>query len=110
MAKVLVATIDPSQHANGKGIKQLRNAGIQVQTGVCEAEARLLNAPFIKFASTGKCWVILKWAQSIDGKVAYVANAASERWISNELSRKDVQRLRRRVQGDTGGHKYGNRR
>ena len=56
LGKVVVATIDPSQHANGKGIEQLRNAGIEVQTGVCETEAKLLNAPFIKFASTGKCW------------------------------------------------------
>jgi diaminohydroxyphosphoribosylaminopyrimidine deaminase/5-amino-6-(5-phosphoribosylamino)uracil reductase len=99
MAKVVAATIDPSPHANGRGIQELRNAGIQVQTGVCEAEARLLNAPFINFAATGKCWVILKWAQSIDGKVAYVANAGHQRWISNELSRKDAHKLRRRVQG-----------
>ena len=99
IAKVVAATIDPSPHANGRGIQELRNAGIQVQTGVCEAEARLLNAPFINFAATGKCWVILKWAQSIDGKVAYVANAGHQRWISNELSRKDAHKLRRRVQG-----------
>ena len=59
LAKVVVATTDPSEHANGKGIEQLRNAGIQVQTGVCETQARLLNAPFIKFATTRKSWVIL---------------------------------------------------
>ena len=57
--------------ANGAGLEQLRSAGIEVQTGACETEARLLNAPFMKFAATGKCWVILKWAQSIDGKVAW---------------------------------------
>jgi len=99
IVKVVAATIDPSPHANGKGIQKLRNAGIQVQTGVCEAEARLLNAPFIKFAATGKCWVILKWAQSIDGKVAYAGSATHQRWISDELSRKDAHKLRRRVQG-----------
>jgi diaminohydroxyphosphoribosylaminopyrimidine deaminase/5-amino-6-(5-phosphoribosylamino)uracil reductase len=104
LSKVVVAAIDPSEHANGKGIEQLRNASIQVQTGVCETEAKLLNAPFIKFAVTGRCWVILKWAQSIDGKVAYAKEIVDSRprsnqpWISNELSRKDVQRLRRRVQ------------
>ncbi len=99
IAKVVAATIDPSPHANGAGMKQLREAGIEARTGVCETEARLLNAPFIKFAATGKCWVILKWAQSIDGKVAYAAKTSQQRWISNELSRKDAHKLRRRVQG-----------
>jgi len=98
LAKVVVATIDPSAHANGKGIEQLRNAGIEVQTGVCETQAKLLNAPFMKFATTGKCWVILKWAQSIDGKVAWADQSKERRWISGEESRKDVHKLRRRVQ------------
>jgi len=105
LAKVVVATVDPSQHANGAGLRQLRNARIEVQTGVCEREARLLNAPFIKFATTGKCWVILKWAQTIDGKLAYAQTSHESRitsheygWISNEKSRKDVQKLRRRAQ------------
>jgi diaminohydroxyphosphoribosylaminopyrimidine deaminase/5-amino-6-(5-phosphoribosylamino)uracil reductase len=98
IAKVVPAMIDPSPHANGAGLQQLRKAGIEVQTGICETEAKLLNAPFMKFASTGKCWVILKWAQSIDGKVAYAANTGQRRWISNEPSRKDAHKLRRRVQ------------
>ncbi len=88
VAKVVIAMIDPSEHANGKGIRRLRKAGIEVQTGVCEAQARLLNAPFIKFTTTGKCWTILKWAQSIDGKMAWaesVTGAEQEpRWISGE--------------------------
>jgi diaminohydroxyphosphoribosylaminopyrimidine deaminase/5-amino-6-(5-phosphoribosylamino)uracil reductase len=98
VAKVVVAAIDPSEHANGKGIEQLRNAGIEVQIGVCEGQARLMNAPFFKFASTGKTWVILKWAQSIDGKVAYADTTRGLQWISGEQSRKDVHKLRRRVQ------------
>jgi diaminohydroxyphosphoribosylaminopyrimidine deaminase/5-amino-6-(5-phosphoribosylamino)uracil reductase len=81
----------------GKGIRKLRDAGIEVETGVCEEEAKLLNAGFMKFASTGKCWVVLKWAQSIDGKLGY-ADRAMGRWISNEKSRKDAHKLRRRVQ------------
>ncbi|KPL24532.1 MAG: hypothetical protein AMJ75_03585 [Phycisphaerae bacterium SM1_79] len=96
--KVVVAAIDPSKHASGKGIEQLRNAGIEVRTGVCEAQARLLNAPFFKFAATGRTWVILKWAQSIDGKVAYAEKSRDRQWISGEQSRKDVHKLRRRVQ------------
>jgi len=98
LAKVVIATIDPSVHANGKGIEELRNAGIEVQTGVCQTQTRVLNAPFIKFAITGKCWVILKWAQSIDGKMAWAEQSNNRRWISGEQSRKDVHKLRRRVQ------------
>jgi len=100
LTKVFVATIDPSEHANGTGLEQLRNARIQVQTGLCEIEARLLNAPFIKFAATGRCWVTLKWAQSIDGKLATTEPRPSESgWISGEQSRKDVHKLRRRAGG-----------
>jgi len=98
LAKVVVAMIDPSEHAGGKGIDQLRRAGIGVQTGLCEAEARRLNAPFVKYAATGKCWVTLKWAQSIDGKLAWTDTGEGRRWISNELSRKNVHKFRRRAQ------------
>jgi len=100
VAKIFVAMIDPSEHAKGKGIEQLRDAGIEVQTGICKIEARLLNAPFIKFAATGRCWVTLKWAQSIDGKVATAEPQPSgSGWISGEESRKDVHKLRRRAGG-----------
>ena len=98
LARVVVATIDPSAHANGTGIQHLRDAGIQVEVGLCESEARLLNAPFMKYAATGRCWTVLKWAQSIDGKLAYSDEQDQQRWISGELSRKEVQKLRRRVQ------------
>ena len=98
IAKVFVAMTDPSEHANGKGIEQLRKAGIEVYTGICEAQAKMLNAPFIKFTTTGKCWVTLKWAQSIDGKVAWADGIDDRRWISNEQSRRDAHKLRRRAQ------------
>ena len=97
LGKVVVATVDPSEHSNGAGIEQLRAAGIEVETGLCQTEARLLNAPFIKFAATRQPWVTLKWAQSLDGKLAWSPAAGPNRWISNEESRKDVQRLRRRA-------------
>jgi diaminohydroxyphosphoribosylaminopyrimidine deaminase/5-amino-6-(5-phosphoribosylamino)uracil reductase len=93
LKKVVVATIDPSKHANGKGIRQLRKAGIKVDVGLYEEGARILNAPFMKFARTGKPLVTLKWAQSIDGKLA----STKSRWISCEESRKDAHNLRRRV-------------
>ncbi len=97
LAKVVVAMIDPSEPAGGEGIEQLRNAGIEVQVGVCETEARLLNAPFIKFATTGKCWTVLKWAQSIDGKMSWADEDGGRKRLSSEPSRKDVHNLRRRV-------------
>jgi diaminohydroxyphosphoribosylaminopyrimidine deaminase/5-amino-6-(5-phosphoribosylamino)uracil reductase len=95
LKKVVVATIDPSKHANGKGIGQLREAGIKIEVGLCERQARLLNAPFFKFAKTGKCWVTVKWAQSIDGKLAYTDS--TNRWVSSEQSREDSHELRRQV-------------
>ncbi len=97
IARVVVAAQDPSAHANGQGLDQLRRAGVRVEVGLCEEEARLLNAPFFKHATTGKCWVVLKWAQTIDGKLAYVNPSSQRRWITNELSRADAHRLRRRV-------------
>lgn len=97
ISKVFVAITDPSEHANGAGLEKLRQAGIEVHTGLCETEAKLLNAPFMKFNSTGKCWVTLKWAQSIDGKLAFKQQSEENRWISSELSRKDVHNLRHRA-------------
>lgn len=98
LARIFVAMIDPSAHANGKGIAQLREAGIEVHTGICETEARLLNAPFVKYATTGRCWVTLKWAQTIDGKLAWAQRSDEQTWISNKLSRRDAHKLRRRHQ------------
>ena len=98
ISTVFVAMTDPSEHASGRGIEQLRRAGIEVHTGICEARARMLNAPFVKYTTTGRCWVTLKWAQSIDGKVAWADGIDDRRWISNEHSRRDAHKLRRRVQ------------
>lgn len=97
LGRVVVATADPSEHASGKGIERLRQAGIQVEVGLCAEEARRLNAPFFKYAETGRCWVVLKWAQSLDGKLAYAEQTEQQRWISSEISRKDAHKLRRRV-------------
>ena len=97
LRRVVVAATDPSAHARGKGLKQLQQAGIEVVTGVCEEEARLLNAPFFKFTETGRSWVVVKWAQSLDGKLAY-ADPGQGQWISGQESRRDAQALRRRTQ------------
>jgi len=97
LGRVVIATRDPSPDAGGKGIEQLQQAGIEVEVGLCEEEARRLNAPFFKHVTTGKCWVVLKWAQSLDGKLAYAEQGEEPRWISNEISRRDAHKLRRRV-------------
>ncbi len=96
-AKAIIAMIDPFEKVSGRSVELLRKAGIDVEVGLCGKEAELLNATFIKFAKTGKCWVILKWAQSIDGKLAY-ADKTKQQWISNEKSRRDIHKLRRRAQ------------
>lgn len=98
IGKVIAAMLDPSEHANGKGISELQQAQIKTQIGLCREQAKLLNAPFIKYATTGKSWVILKWAQSIDGKLAWAQQDNEHRWVSCEQSRKDVQKLRARAQ------------
>ncbi len=97
LARVVVATGDPSGHAGGRGLGHLRQAGIDVEVGLCEEEAKRLNAPFFKYATTGSPWVVLKWAQSLDGKLAYADQSAEKRWITNEASRHDAHKLRRRV-------------
>ncbi len=99
IARVVIATEDPSDHVGGKGIEKLRQAGIEVVVGICSDQGRALNPWFFKFAETKLPWVILKWAQSEDGYMAYKDSAKHGQWISNEASRKDVHALRRTVQG-----------
>jgi diaminohydroxyphosphoribosylaminopyrimidine deaminase/5-amino-6-(5-phosphoribosylamino)uracil reductase len=95
VGKVVVAVVDPSPEVNGRGIRQLRRAGIIVQTGVLADEARELLAPFRTRVALGRPYVIAKWAQSLDGRLA--AAGGDSRWISCEASRRRVHRLRARV-------------
>ncbi|MFH1614625.1 MAG: bifunctional diaminohydroxyphosphoribosylaminopyrimidine deaminase/5-amino-6-(5-phosphoribosylamino)uracil reductase RibD [Planctomycetota bacterium] len=95
IAEVYIAMIDPNAHASGKGVEQLRNAGIEVKVGLCGKQAKLLNAGFIKYVRTARPWVIVKWAQSIDARLA----CSQQRWISCQASRKDTHKFRRSVQG-----------
>ncbi len=99
IAKVVVAMEDPSAKVSGKGIKQLEEAGIKVTLGACNKAAQLLNPGFIKQAISAKPWVILKWAQTIDAKLSADRMGPDERWISNDVSRKDCHKLRRSCQG-----------
>ncbi len=95
---VVMACVDPFKAVSGRGRAQLEQAGIRVIAGVCEKEARILNAPFFHFAKTGQTWVILKWAQSIDAQLAYAPGQSDSPWISCDVSRQEVHELRRRTQ------------
>ena len=99
--KVIIASEDPTKLAGG-GIQQLKEAGIEVEAGFCRDEAEQLNAPFYKHARTGLPWVIVKWAQSTDGKLAW-SPPQKNGWISNKKSCADVHKLRKKVQGILAG-------
>lgn len=93
--RVVVAMQDPNPRVAGRGLEMLRQAGVDVQLGLLESEARELNAPFIKQHTTGLPWVIAKWAQTLDGATA--TRAGQSRWISSPASRRLVHQLRARV-------------
>lgn len=94
IARVVVASDDPSEHASGRGLGILRDDGIDVvlAQGELAERARLLNQPFRKHARTGRPWVLFKAAMSLDGKVA--THSGDSRWISGEDSRALVHRWR----------------
>jgi diaminohydroxyphosphoribosylaminopyrimidine deaminase/5-amino-6-(5-phosphoribosylamino)uracil reductase len=95
--RVVCAQRDPFEQVAGKGIEALKAAGNDVEVGTLEAEAKRLNAPYLKLVTTGRPWIIAKWAMTLDGKIA--TRSGDSRWISGEASRKIVHRLRGRVDG-----------
>lgn len=92
VGKVVIGMKDPYEKVNGKGIRKLRSAGIEVSIGILEEECRELNKFFVKFVKKKLPYVSLKIAQSIDGKIAL--NNYKSKWITGEESRKFVQQLR----------------
>jgi diaminohydroxyphosphoribosylaminopyrimidine deaminase / 5-amino-6-(5-phosphoribosylamino)uracil reductase len=94
IARVVIASDDPSEKASGRGPGILRDGGVDVSFAAGEeaTAARLLNQPFRKHARTGRPLVILKMAMSLDGRVATAAG--DSRWISGEQSRALVHRWR----------------
>ncbi|MCR4404636.1 MAG: bifunctional diaminohydroxyphosphoribosylaminopyrimidine deaminase/5-amino-6-(5-phosphoribosylamino)uracil reductase RibD [Candidatus Acetothermia bacterium] len=92
--RVIVAVRDPNPLVDGRGLARLRQAGIEVVEGVLAEEARKLNEPFFKFITTGRPFVILKLAMSLDGRSA--TRTGESRWISNERSRELVHWMRSR--------------
>lgn len=92
LGRVVAAMVDPDENVAGRGIEKLLAAGIEVETGLCDPQARELLAPYIKLRTRKRPWVICKWAQTADGLLAMPAGAG--RWISGEASRKMVHELR----------------
>ncbi len=92
ISRVVIAMKDPDSRVSGQGIASLKEAGIEVLIGVLEQEAIRLNRSYIFRVKTGRPWGILKWAMSLDGRIA-LPNGASK-WITSEESRKRVHSLR----------------
>ncbi|MBS1904273.1 MAG: bifunctional diaminohydroxyphosphoribosylaminopyrimidine deaminase/5-amino-6-(5-phosphoribosylamino)uracil reductase RibD [Bacteroidetes bacterium] len=92
IARCVIAMEDPYHEVQGRGIKKLRDAGIEVEVGVLEAEAREIGKFFIKYVTTGMPYVTMKIAMSLDGKVALKSGAS--KYITSEASRAVVHRMR----------------
>lgn len=90
--RVVVGIVDPNPLVAGKGVRILRNAGIEVTIGVLAHECARLTEGFITYIKTGHPFVTLKSAMSLDGKIA--TRTGEAQWITNEAARKDGHRLR----------------
>jgi diaminohydroxyphosphoribosylaminopyrimidine deaminase/5-amino-6-(5-phosphoribosylamino)uracil reductase len=93
--RVVAAMPDPFPQVAGRGADLLRSAGVAVQFGPGEPEARRQNAPYLKLLATGRPYVHAKWAMSLDGKIATATG--NSKWISGEASRRRVHELRGRM-------------
>lgn len=90
--RVVVGTVDPDRRVAGQGIAALRAAGVQVDVGVCRAEVEEQLAPYLHHRRTGRPYVVLKLAASLDGRTA--APDSSSRWITGPEARADAHLLR----------------
>jgi diaminohydroxyphosphoribosylaminopyrimidine deaminase/5-amino-6-(5-phosphoribosylamino)uracil reductase len=93
--RVVAAMSDPFPQVAGRGTALLRAAGVEFETGLGDAEARRLNAPYLKLHATGRPYVHAKWAMTLDGKIA--TRTGDSKWISNEAARQRVHALRGRM-------------
>lgn len=95
--RCIVASLDPNPLVSGRGIKMLQEAGIEVITGVMDKEAKELNRVFMKYISEKTSYLFLKCGITLDGKIA--TKTGNSKWITNELAREKVQKLRNKYMG-----------
>lgn len=92
--RVFVSLRDPNPLVAGRGIERLKESGVEVQEGLCKDEAKRLNEAFFHFIRTGRPFVTLKLAMSLDGRIA--ARSGDSKWITGPQARRRVHRLRYR--------------
>lgn len=92
LKRVVIGTLDPNPQVNGKSVEMLNEHGIETRVGVLEHECRELNEAHFKYMTTGRPLVTLKFAQTLDGRIA--TTRGDSRWISSEEFRKRAHRLR----------------
>ncbi len=94
--RVVIATLDPNPRVAGRGLKILQDAGVEVLVGVLEKEALFLNRRFFTFQTKNRPFIILKWAQSIDGFIDKKRTEPSEKpiLISNPITQKMTHKMR----------------
>lgn len=95
VSRVVAAMEDPDDRVVGNGFRRLREAGIEVETGLLGEQARELNAPYLKLRTQGTPYVIAKWATTLDGRIA--TPSGDSKWITGEVARRHVHRVRNRV-------------
>jgi diaminohydroxyphosphoribosylaminopyrimidine deaminase/5-amino-6-(5-phosphoribosylamino)uracil reductase len=98
---VVIGMVDPFAKVNGMGIKKLRDAGCNVEVGVLETECWNLNKEFIVFHTQQRPYIILKWAQTLDGlidKIREPGDIQHPNWITNEVCRSLVHKWRAEMQ------------
>ncbi|HUK12147.1 MAG TPA: bifunctional diaminohydroxyphosphoribosylaminopyrimidine deaminase/5-amino-6-(5-phosphoribosylamino)uracil reductase RibD [Thermoanaerobaculaceae bacterium] len=97
IARVVVGARDPNPLVDGRGVEALRAAGVEVVEGVEDEACRALNRRFFHFVATGRPFVTLKMAMTLDGKLA--ARGGRSRWITSEASRREGYALREEADG-----------
>ncbi len=90
--RVVVAMKDPNPKVSGRGLRMLKEAGVEVRSGVLAEEARLMNRWFIHYMKTGRPYVTLKVAQTVDGRIATASGES--KWITGPSARRAGHRLR----------------
>lgn len=97
IGRVVVGCLDPNPKVAGHGVQLLRDAGIDVTVGVCETECRRLNAVFFHYITHGTPYVVLKYAMTLDGKIA--THTGDSRWVTGEAARAQVHETRHWLPG-----------